>query len=179
MSSCTCEGGCPGQEVNLIEQFPEKKAELDKYIDTLSITKDIENNRGYLIQVLHRAQNIFSFLPESIQLYVADQLHLHLSEVYGVISFYSYFTDKPVGKYKINVCTGTACFVKGAGKILDELKRYLSIEEGETTPDGKFSLGGLRCVGACSWAPVVMVNDKVYGYVTTDMVPQIISDCKE
>ncbi len=178
MSSSTCNGGCcPGQEVNLIEQFPDKTAELDKYIDSLAITDDIESNRGYLIQVLHRAQGIFSYLPESIQLYVANKLLLHLSDVYGVVSFYSYFTDKPVGKYKINVCTGTACFVKGAGRILDELKRYLSIEEGETTADGKYSLGGLRCVGACSLAPVVMVNDKVYGNVTTDMVPQIISEC--
>ncbi|UDQ97652.1 NAD(P)H-dependent oxidoreductase subunit E [Lentisphaerota bacterium WC36G] len=182
MSSCTCskDGGCSGiEEINLIKLFPEKTSELDRYIETLNITSDIEQNRGYLIQVLHRAQGIFSYLPEDVQLHVANKLSLHLSEVYGVISFYSYFTDKPVGKYKINVCTGTACFVKGAGRILDELKRYLSIEEGETTADGKFSLGGLRCVGACSLAPVVMVNDKVYGNVTTDMVPQIINDCSE
>jgi NADH:ubiquinone oxidoreductase subunit E len=95
-----------------------------------------------------------------------------------VISFYSYFTDKPVGKYKINVCTGTACFVKGSGAVLEEFKRLLVLEEGETSPDEKFSLGGLRCVGACSLAPVVMVNDRVYGKVTTKMVAEIISECK-
>jgi NADH:ubiquinone oxidoreductase subunit E len=95
-----------------------------------------------------------------------------------VISFYSYFTDKPVGKYKINICTGTACFVRGADAILEEFKRLLVLEEGETSSDKKFSLGGLRCVGACSLAPVVMVNEKVYGKVTTKMVAEIISECQ-
>ncbi len=151
---------------------------LESYLDSLPLTDDREKNRGFLIQSLHKAQNIFGYLPESVQLLVAAKLKLHLSEVYGVISFYHYFTTTPVGKYKINVCTGTACFVKGSGAVLDELKRYLNIEEGETSKDKKFSLGGLRCVGACSLAPVVMVNEKVYGNVTSKMVPEIISECK-
>ena len=166
------------EELNLIEQFPGKRDELEKYIDTLEIGSNREQNRGYLIQCLHKAQEIFDYLPLSVQLFVADKLKLHLSAVYGVISFYSFFTDKPVGKYKINVCTGTACFVKGSGAILDEFKRYLNLNQGETSHDRKFSLGGLRCVGACSLAPVVMVNDKVYGNVTAQMVPNIISECK-
>jgi NADH:ubiquinone oxidoreductase subunit E len=95
-----------------------------------------------------------------------------------VISFYSYFTDKPVGKYRISVCTGTACFVRGAGRVLDEFIRMLGIEEGETTENGLFSLGGLRCVGACSLAPVVTVNDRVYGNVTPARAHDIIEDCR-
>lgn len=171
---------CQEQEVelNLLEQFPEKTSELIKYLDGLSLVDDTERNRGFLIQSLHQAQHIFGYLPKCVQQLVAAKLKLHLSEVYGVISFYHYFTDKPVGKYKINVCTGTACFVKGSGAVLDELKRYLNIEEGETSRDKKFSLGGLRCVGACSLAPVVMVNERVYGNVTPKMVPEIISACK-
>jgi len=175
MSCQNCE--C-GKELNLLIQFPKKLAKLEEYIDGLPLDDDRAKNRGYLIQSLHKAQEIFTYLPEEVQLFVADKLHLHLSEVYGVITFYSFFTDKPVGKYKINVCTGTACFVKGAGAILDEFKRYLNLDEGETAEDGKFSLGGLRCVGACSLAPVVMVNDQVYGNVTTNMVPDIINSCE-
>ncbi len=121
---------------------------------------------------------MYGYLPESVQLHVANRLKLHLSEVYGVISFYSYFTDKPLGRYRICVCTGTACFVRGAGKILDEFQRLLAIEEGETTENGMYSLGGLRCVGACSLAPVVTVNERVYGHVTPAMVPGIIEDCR-
>jgi NADH:ubiquinone oxidoreductase subunit E len=174
----SCENCECGKELDLLVQFPEKRAELEAYIASLPLSDDREKNRGYLIQSLHKAQEIFTYLPESVQLFVADKLKLHLSEVYGVVSFYSFFTDTPVGDYKINVCTGTACFVKGAGGILDEFKRYLNLEEGETAEDGKFSLGGLRCVGACSLAPVVMVNDKVYGNVTKQMVPEIINDCE-
>jgi len=160
-----------------VRNEPAKRAELESYIDSLPLTEDVERNRGFLIQSLHRAQSIFGYLPESVQLFVADKLKLHLSEVYGVISFYSYFTDQPVGRHRINVCTGTACFVKGSGKILEEFERHLGIQEGQTTEDLRFSLGGLRCVGACSLAPVVMVNDKVYGNVTTRMVLDIIEEC--
>ncbi|MFA7230324.1 MAG: NAD(P)H-dependent oxidoreductase subunit E [Victivallaceae bacterium] len=177
MSCCNCQEQAH-EGIKLIEQFPEKREKLENYIKTLDVSDDREKNCGYLIQVLHKAQDIFGYLPLDLQLFVADKLRLHLSEVYGVISFYSYFTETPVGKYKINVCTGTACFVKGSGAVLDELKRYLNLEVGETSKDLKFSLGGLRCVGACSLAPVVMVNEKVYGNVTTKMVPEIISDCQ-
>jgi NADH:ubiquinone oxidoreductase subunit E len=162
----------------VIRKEPEKRSQLSAYIDTLPIGEDSERNRGYLIQCLHKAQGLFGYLPESVQLYIADRLKLHLSEVYGVISFYSFFTDTPMGRYRINVCTGTACFVRGAGKVLEEFTRYLNVEEGETTADGRFSLGALRCVGACSLAPVVMVNDKVYGNVDPKMVPEIINECE-
>ncbi len=175
MSCCDCKAN---QKKNLITEFPEKTKQLSAFIDALGIGDDRDKNRGFLIESLHEAQAVFGYLPRAVQQFVADKLKLHLSEVYGVISFYSYFTDKPVGKYKINVCTGTACFVRGADAVLEEFKRLLVLEQGETSPDEKFSLGGLRCVGACSLAPVVMVNEKVYGKVTTKMVAEIISECK-
>ncbi|MFZ2658500.1 MAG: NAD(P)H-dependent oxidoreductase subunit E [Victivallales bacterium] len=171
-----CDPCC--DNVSILKMHPGKKEELESYIDSLPLGSDSEKNRGFLIQSLHKAQGIFGYLPEEIQLFVAQKLKLHLSEVFGVVSFYSYFTTVPVGKFKINVCTGTACFVKGADSIVGEFKRFLNIDMGETTKDMKFSLGGLRCVGACSLAPVVMVNDKVYGNVTPKKVPEIIEDCK-
>lgn len=158
---------------------PEQFAELEGYIDSLPLTDDKDTNRGFLIQILHRAQNIYGYLPPEVQQHVADRLKIFRSEVYGVISFYSYFTDKPIGHFKINVCTGTACFVKGASKIVEELSRTLGVKEGETTEDGKFFLGALRCVGTCSLAPVVMVNDRVYAHVTPSMVKEILADCKD
>jgi len=168
---------CTG-EVDIIQRFPEKRAALDDYLSTLPLSDDVEKNRGFLIQCLHKAQGIFGYLPEELQVFIANKLGLHVSAVYGVISFYSFFTTKPLGQYKICVCLGTACFVKGSTLILEEFKRQLGINEGEVTQDMKFFLGGLRCVGACSLAPVVMVNDRVYGNVTPKMVAGIIKDCK-
>lgn len=165
-------------QAGLIMEFPEKVAELDAFIGELIAKDESVPNRGHLIESLHKAQDLFGYLPLEVQSHVAIVLGLHLTEVYGVVSFYSYFTDERQGKYKINVCTGTACFVKGAGKIMEEFSRYISINEGETTEDLKFSLNGLRCVGACSFAPVVLVNDKVYGNVTPKMVPEIIHECE-
>ncbi len=170
---------CPiTSKAELAKFSPEKAEELDAYLTSLPLTDDREKNRGFLIQSLHKAQEIFTYLPTEVQVHVANRLGLHLAEVYGVISFYSYFTETPVGKYKINICTGTACFVKGADKLVEEFQRYLGIKVGDTSNDGKFSLINLRCVGACSMAPVVMVNERVYGKVNTKMVPEIISDCK-
>ncbi len=173
--SCQCQenSGAPSPETS------EKFAELDRYIASLKLDDTPERRRGSLIQILHRAQHLFGYLPEEVQSFVAGRLKLSRAEVYGVISFYSYFTDKPVGRYKINVCTGTACFVKGAPKVLDEFKRRLEIREGESTPDGRFFLGGLRCVGACSLAPVVMVNEKVYGNMTAEKVAAVLAECAE
>ncbi len=174
---CDCECGSDTVEKeDLISMFPKKKEALVKYIESLDLGSDVDKNRGFLIQTLHKAQEIFDYLPEVIQLFVAAKLGLHVSEVYGVISFYSYFTDKPVGEFKINVCTGTACFVKGAGKILSELERFIGIKDGETSEDMKYSLGGIRCVGACGLAPVVTINGKVYGKVKPKDMKKIIKD---
>lgn len=141
---------------------------LDNFIDSLH-TKD-----GSLIQVLHHAQEIFGFLPKEVQLYIAQSLNIPPSKVYGVVSFYSYFTTEPKGKYKISVCLGTVCFVKGSDKILEQFEKELGIKVGETTDDLLFSLEDLRCVGACGLAPVVVINGKVYGQVKPSDVSNIL-----
>ena len=150
----------------------EKYDELKRFIDALP------TKQGELIRVLHRAQGIFGYLPREVQVFVARELEVPVSKVYGVVSFYSYFTMKPKGKYEISVCMGTACYVRGAENVLEELRKKLAIEPGETTPDGKFSLRSLRCVGACGWAPVMMVGAKVYGRVTPDLVDSIWAECE-
>ena len=147
--------------------------QLDSFINTLEIKE------GSLIQVLHHAQGIFGYLPKEVLLYIAEQLNIAPAKVYGVVSFYSYFTTEPKGKYKISVCLGTVCFVKGADKILSEFEKQLGIKSGETTSDLKFSLEGLRCVGACGLAPVVVVNGKVYGQVKVEQVKDIINEYKQ
>lgn len=150
----------------------EKYAELDQFIASLPTTK------GELIRVLHRAQGIFGYLPKEVQVHVAKKLDLPVSKVYGVVSFYSFFTMKPKGKYDVSVCLGTACYVRGADKILEALTKKIGIGVGDTTEDAKFSLRTLRCVGACGLAPVVMINNKVYGRVTPDMIDGILADCE-
>lgn len=146
--------------------------ELENYISTL------EDKKGNLIHVLHKAQHIFGFLPQEVMLFVARKLEVPAADVFGVVSFYSYFTTKPVGKHLVNVCMGTACFVKGADKILDEFKKQLGITTGETTADKQFTLKDVRCVGACGLAPIVLVGEKVYGRITHADVTGILADYK-
>ncbi len=143
--------------------------QLDEFIDS------VKNKDSALIEVLHHAQGIFGYLPKEIQLYIAKKLDVPPSKVYGVVSFYTYFTTEPIGKYKISVCLGTVCFVKGSDKILEEFEKELGIKVGQSTKDLKFSLEGLRCVGACGLAPVVTVNGKVHGKVKPEDVKNIIS----
>ena len=142
--------------------------ELDTFIDNL------EDKSSSLIAVLHKAQEIFGYLPEEVQKHVAAKLQQPLSEVNGVVTFYSYFSEKPTGRTVINVCMGTACFVRGSGEILEEFERKLHIRVGETTEDERFTLQMLRCVGACGLAPVVIIDEEVYGKLTPDMVDGLI-----
>lgn len=128
-----------------------------------------------LIAILHRAQTIFGYLPMNVQTFIADKLKINVSKVYGVVTFYSFFTMVPKGENVINICLGTACFVRGSDKILTKVEEILKIKNGETTPDGKFSLTTLRCVGACGLAPVMQINDKTYGNITPDDVENILS----
>ena len=130
---------------------------------------------GATMPVLQAAQEIFGYLPEEVQIMVAEGLDIPLSEVYGVASFYAQFSMNPKGKYQISVCLGTACYVKGSGDIFKKLEELLGITNGECTPDGKFSLDSCRCVGACGLAPVMMINDEVYGRLTVDDVPTILA----
>ena len=143
---------------------------LEEFVNALP------NKEGALIEVLHKAQGLFGYLPQEVQAFVAEKLNIPVSKVYGVVTFYSYFTIEPRGEYVINVCMGTACFVRGAGDVLKEFEKKLNVKTGETTSDGKFTVGSLRCVGACGLAPVVTINDKVYGHVTVDQVDQILAE---
>lgn len=150
--------------------FDEKLKELGTYID------NIQDKKGALIEVLHEAQSIFGYLPKEVMEFVSKKLDIPVSKVYGVVTFYSFFTTEPKGKYVINVCMGTACFVRGSAAILEEFENKLNVKVGETTPDGKYTLEVLRCVGACGLAPVVTVNDKVYGHFTKDMVDKVLQE---
>lgn len=130
---------------------------------------------GATMPVLQAAQEIFGYLPEEVQIMVAEGLDIPLSEVYGVASFYAQFSMNPKGKYQISVCLGTACYVKGAAAVLDKLTSALGIQPEECTPDGKFSLTACRCIGACGLAPVMTINDEVYGRLTPDEVDSILA----
>lgn len=140
------------------------------------ICKSFDNKPGELINVLHKTQEHFGYLPAEVQEVVAKELKVSVAKVYGVVTFYSFFSMIPKGKNPISICTGTACYVRGADNVLQEFKRQLKIEVGETTDDGKYSLSCLRCVGACGLAPVVLVGDKTYGRVSPDMVKEIIEE---
>ena len=140
------------------------------------ICQSFNNDGGELINVLHSAQQTFGYLPAEVQEIIAEQLNVPVAKVYGVVTFYSFFTMLPKGQHPISVCTGTACYVRGAEKVLDEFKRILKVQVGETTVDGKFSLSCLRCVGACGLAPVVMIGEKVYGRVSPDGVKDILDE---
>ena len=143
-----------------------------------AICKEHHNDAGELINVLHTVQGKLGYLPKEVQELIALELNIPASKVYGVVTFYSFFTMKPKGKFPISVCMGTACYVRGAEKVLDEFKRLLQIEVGETTADGLFSLDSLRCVGACGLAPVAMVGSNVFGRLATADVKNIIEEFK-
>ena len=130
---------------------------------------------GALMPELQGAQEIFGCVPIDVQKYIAQELHTTLSEVYGVATFYSQFSLQPKGEYLISVCLGTACYVKGSQKVLDKLSEVLNIPVGGTTPDGRFTLQATRCLGACGLAPVMTINDEVYGRLTPDAIPDIIA----
>ena len=150
--------GTPEQEEKLLQIIAEKKDEP-----------------GALMPILQGAQEIYGYLPIEVQTIIAEQMDIPLEKVYGVSTFYSQFTLNPKGKYQISVCLGTACYVKGSGLILEELQNQLGIQNGECTPDQKFSLDACRCVGACGLAPVMLVNEDVYGRLTPDQVKGILA----
>ena len=157
------------------------KIKLSEYATNLikEICATFNNDEGELINVLHQVQHKLGYLPAEVQELIAKELNTSAAKVYGVVTFYSFFTMLPQGENPISVCMGTACYVRGAEQVLDEFKRQLKIDVGETTVDGKFSLSALRCVGACGLAPVVMVGDKVHGRVAPGDVKKILSECKD
>ena len=147
----------------------EQQARLEEAIAQL------KSQRGALMPVLQKAQEIYGYLPIEVQKMVALGLEIPLEEVYGVATFYSQFSLYPKGEYKISVCLGTACYVKGSGDIYERLKERLGIDGGQCTADGKFSLEACRCIGACGLAPVMTINDEVYGRLVADDVDTILA----
>ena len=134
-----------------------------------------KDEKGAVMPILQEAQEIYGYLPIEVQTMIAERMDVPLEEIFGVSTFYSQFALTPKGKYEISVCLGTACYVKGSQDILDKISEVLEIEPEDCTPDGKFSLTACRCVGACGLAPVMMINDEVYGRLTADDVPEILA----
>lgn len=147
------------------------KEKMEKFEQILEEHKD---QKGALMPILNETQELFGYLPEEAQRRIAEVLDISLAEIYGVATFYSRFTLKPRGKYTIGVCLGTACYVKNAQGVLDKLKSELKVDSGETTEDGKFTLEATRCLGCCGLAPVIMINEDVYGKLTPDDIPDIL-----
>ncbi|OFY65289.1 MAG: NAD(P)-dependent iron-only hydrogenase diaphorase iron-sulfur protein [Bacteroidetes bacterium RBG_13_43_22] len=143
------------------------------------ICASFNNDPQELINVLHKCQEHFGYLPAEVQEVISNELVVPVAKIYGVVTFYSFFTMTPKGKHPVSICMGTACYVRGAEKVLDEFKKELGLQVGQTTPDGKFSLSSLRCVGACGLAPVVMVGDKTYGRVAPDDVRNILKEYEQ
>lgn len=169
----------------ITQTLPEDKLEVkiklsdDKIQKINEICESYENDPGELINVLHETQMTYGYLPAEVQEVIAHNLKVSVAHVYGVVTFYSFFTMVPKGEHPISICLGTACYVRGAEKILDEFKKELNIKVGETTGDGKFSLNCLRCVGACGLAPVAMIGDKVYGRISPDGVKTILKEYED
>lgn len=159
-----------------LPSFKGTQEQEKKLLEVIEKNKDLP---GALLPVLHEAQEIYGYLPIEVQQMVADGLNISLSEVYGVATFYTRFSLNPKGKHQISVCLGTACYVKGSGKILEEVEQMLGIKSGECTPDGLFSIESCRCVGACGLAPVMMIDENVYGKLTPAEVHKILADYME
>ncbi len=151
--------------------FKGTKEQQDRLMAVIAEHKDLE---GALMPVLQLAQDIYGYLPIEVQTMIAEGLEMSLEEVFGVATFYSQFSLNPKGEYKINVCMGTACYVKGAGDLIDRITINLGIKPGEITSDGKFSLDASRCIGACGLAPVLTINEDVYGRLNPEEIDDIL-----
>ncbi|MEG1704967.1 MAG: NADH-quinone oxidoreductase subunit NuoE [Clostridia bacterium] len=145
---------------------------------TKTIASKYKNVEGAIMSALHEVQNEYGYIPENVQKYLSKELNVPMADIYGIITFYSRFSLMPKGKYNIQVCMGTACYVKGAEDVLNEFKNQLKIKEGQVTEDGKFSLESVRCIGACGLAPAIVVNAEVYGKMSPDKVKEIIEKCE-
>ncbi|MDD7389247.1 MAG: NADH-quinone oxidoreductase subunit NuoE [Lachnospiraceae bacterium] len=143
--------------------------------ELLKVIAELKDTKGALMPIMQKAQDIYGYLPIEVQKIISDNTGIPLEKIYGVATFYAQFALQPKGKFRISVCLGTACYVKGSGKIYEKLQEVLNLKEGECTPDGKFSLESCRCVGACGLAPVMMINDDVHGRLLPDDVEKILA----
>ena len=144
----------------------------------LKVISDLKDTPGSLMPIMQAAQDIYGYLPYEVQKIISDELGIPVEKVYGVATFYAQFNLNPKGENTVSVCLGTACYVKGSGLVFEEIEKQLGISDGECTSDGKFSLDTCRCVGACGLAPVMLVNEDVYGKVTPDQVKGILDKYK-
>ena len=156
-----------------IKENVAKFDELSAYIERQDVSQ------GVLMQTLHKAQDLFGYLPIEVQKFVSEKTKIPMAEVYGVATFYTQFSLEPKGKHTVGVCMGTACYVKSAQLVLDELVKTLKISVGETTEDGLFTLEATRCLGCCGLAPVIMIGDSVYGKVDPKKIPEIIDSYRK
>ena len=141
----------------------------------LAMIEEHKGQEGALMPILQKAQDIYGYLPIEVQSMISEATGIPMEKIYGVVTFYAQFSLNPKGKYKISVCLGTACYVKGSGDLYNKLMEKLGIEGGGCTPDGKFSLEACRCIGACGLAPVLTVNEDVYGKLTVDDIDDILA----
>ncbi|MBZ4663902.1 MAG: nuoE [Caloramator sp.] len=162
--NCCCCGG------NHVDERLEK---------VMKVIEEHKTVKGGLIPVLHEIQDTYGYLPEDILKIVSKELDIPMAEIFGVASFYSYFSLEPKGEHIIRVCLGTACYVKGAQGLIDRLSKELNVEVGKTTEDGKFTLEATRCLGACGLAPVMVIGEKVYGRITPDDIPNILKEYQD
>jgi len=152
--------------------------ETDKYQLLEQVMEDYDRKENNLIQILHMAQAIFGYLPSEVQSFIAEKMDIPNSKVNSVLTFYSFFSTKPKGKYTVSICLGTACYVRGGKEVVNKLKEVLSIDVGETTDDKIFSLQVKRCIGACGLAPAMTINDKVYKQVNPNKLHRILGMLK-
>lgn len=160
-----------GSQINAVPFAGTKEQEAA----LLKVISEHKDDKGALMPILQKAQGIYGYLPIEVQTMISNELNVPLEKIYGIVTFYSQFSLNPKGKYNVSVCLGTACYVKGAGDLFDKLKELLGVSDGGCTPDGKFSLESCRCIGACGLAPVLTVNEDVYGKLTVDDLKGILT----
>lgn len=159
-----------GSQINTVPFAGTKEQEAE----LLKVIAEHRDDKGALMPILQKAQGIYGYLPVEVQTMISDEMNVPLEKVYGIVTFYSQFSLNPKGQYNVSVCLGTACYVKGSGDIFNKLQGILGVEDGGCTPDGKFSLESCRCIGACGLAPVLTINEDVYGKLTVDDLEGIL-----
>ena len=150
----------------------------EQEVALLKVITDHRDDKGALMPILQKAQGIYGYLPIEVQTIISDEMNVPLEKIYGIVTFYSQFSLNPKGKFNVSVCLGTACYVKGSGEIFTKLQEMLGVKDGACTPDGHFSLESCRCIGACGLAPVLTVNEDVYGKLSVDDLEGIIAKYK-
>lgn len=167
------------KEVIILNKVLDVKANEKHFIELKEYIDSIRGVQGSLMQTLHQAQDIFGYLPIEVQKFISSELGVPLAEVYGVATFYTQFAIEPKGKHKIGVCLGTACYVKSSQLIMDKLIKELNVKVGQTTPDNLFTLEATRCLGCCGLAPVMMIDQDVYGKLEPKKIPDILAKYKD